>query len=86
MEQTFDHGTSSKLYILNPTNGNKTLVVDMQTTNSFHNLIFKAEKIIGATNIDGGNISQLYTIDLENKSFSSVNLNENSNVDFELVN
>ena len=86
MEQTFDNATSSKLYILNPTDGNKTLVVDMQTTNSFHNLIFKAEKIIGATNIDGGNVSQLYTIDLQNRSFSSVDLNENSGLDFELVN
>ena len=86
MEQTFDNTVSAKLYTLNATNGGKTLILDTQTVQSFHNLIFKANKIIGATNIDGGNVSEIYTINLQNNSFSFVDLNENSDIDFELVN
>lgn len=87
MEQTFDNTVSAKLYTLNPTNGNKTLIMDMQSTNSFNNLIFKDNMIIGTTNIDSPNVdSKIYTIDIQSITFSFVNLNSNKEIDFELVN
>ena len=87
MEQTFDNTISSKLYTLNPTNGSKTLVVDMQTTDSFNNIILKGDKLIGATNIDFPNVdSEIYTVDLQNNNFSFVDFNNNNEIDFELVN
>lgn len=87
MEQNFDNNISSKLYTLNPTNGSKSLIVDMQTTDSFNNLILKGNKIIGATNIDFPNVdSEIYTIDLQNNAFSFVDFNNNNEIDFELVN
>ena len=87
MEHTFDDTVSSKLYRLNPADANKTLIVDMQTTDSFNNLIFKEDKVIGETNFDSPNVdSKIYIIDLQNNSFSFVDLNDNNEIDFELVN
>ena len=87
IEQTFDNTISSKLYTLNPANGSKTLVIDLQTTDSFNNLIMKGNKLIGATNIDFPNVdSEIYTIDIQNNSFSFVDLNDIVGIDFELIN
>lgn len=87
MEQTFDDTISSKLYKLNPADASKTLIVDMQTTDSFNNLIFKENKVIGETNFDSPNVdSKIYIIDLQNNSFSFFDFNDNNEIDYELVN
>lgn len=78
---------SSKLYSLDPENGSKTLIVDMQTTDNFTNLIIKGNKVFGTTSLgDGNSDSEIYTIDTQDKTFLFINLNVNSEIDFELVN
>ncbi len=78
---------SSKLYSLDPGNGSKTLIVDMQTTDNFTNLIIKGNKVFGTTSLgDGNSDSEIYTIDTQDKTFSFIELNQNSGFDFELVN
>ena len=87
MEYDSVNNTSSKLYTLNPENGSKTLIIDMQTTDNFNNLIVFENKLFGITSIGDGNLdSEIYTIDLQNDTFSFTQLGDNNQVDFELVN
>ena len=87
MEYDSVNNTSSKLYTLNPENGSKTLIIDMQTTDNFNNLIVFENKLFGITSIGDGNLdSEIYTIDLQNDTFSFTQLGDNNEVDFELVN
>ena len=86
IKQTFGVSEPTKLYTLNPSNGNETFILDLETNESFNNLIVKENKLIGATDIDYPNInSEIYTIDIQNNSFSFENLNSDPNIDFELI-
>jgi len=87
LEQTFDNTTSAKIYKLDPEIGSKSLVIDLETTDSFNNLISKGNSLIGTSNIDFPNIeSEIYTIDLQNTTFSYVSFNDDNGIDFKLVN
>jgi uncharacterized protein YkvS len=78
---------SSKLYSLNPTNGAKSLLIDLQTTDNFTNLIVKENTLYGVTSLgDGNSDSEIYTMNIQNNSFSASFLNDLSGIEFELIN
>ena len=85
VEQVFDGSVSCKLYTINPADGNKTLVVDLETIDNFDKLVFKENKIIGATNADVNDVMDIYIIDVQNNSFSFTALTDIDGIDFELI-
>jgi len=87
MENDFNGNDSSKLYSLNPTNGNKLLLVDLQTTDDFTNLGIKDNNLFGITNLGDGNPdSEIYYINIQNNTFSFSFINDISGVNYELIN
>ena len=79
---------SPKIVSLDPTNGNQTELIDFQTTNYLAELVYSPSnnKLLAISGvIDSGIISEIYSIDLSDNTFSVTAFNGASNTSYEVV-